>query len=403
MIFGFLLFHGVFAEIVYFIEVCRHGARSPSDFMEWDEGRWPDGPSALTPEGMRQQYLIGVHLRERYIIENKLLPEEYDSSLLYAVTSTAERAQRSIQCQLHGLYPSNHYDYLIDPSPPIKISEAFDFNNTVNITGFVIHSFLTDPMLHSKDECPEYANYIKIRKKSRGMKKIFEKYEDVVKIVEYTYKVTRDDAEDLTLNVIASIRSNKFHGNSWNPVFNEGFIQKAQELYMETKTYASYSPSFIARFAGSDFFNNIIEQIIQVIEGKMMKKASIYSAHDTTLYNIFATLGMTLIKQPPFASVLLFEVLKENEEFFIRMIYNMKEMIMPGCLSTKCPINIFLDYIQHRVFFNTTEACKLISNLDTSNPSIFEYSVESDQFIVFNSAICMAGILIFSYLIYKKY
>ena len=403
MILTLLLFQGVISEIVYFIEVCRHGARTPSDFMEWDVGRWTNGSMLLTPEGMRQQYLIGAHLRERYIIDNKLLPDIYNSSLLYVVSTSTERAQSSIQSQLKGLYPYKDHKYLINPIPPISLSESFDVKNAVPITSFVINSYLKDPMFHSKDECPEYENYIKMRKNSLIIKQIFEKYRYIVRIIENTYNISKDEAENLILDVIASIRSNKFHEHSWHPAFDDIFIEIAQQLYMEAKIYSSYSPDDIARFAGSDFFNNITKQIKDVRDGKMIRKASIYSAHDTTIYSIFATLGMMLTEQPPFGTTVLFEVLKENGEFFVRLLYNMEERIMPGCFSPKCPVDIFLDHIHHRVFTDTKEACKSIPSIDKSHEEVADYILQTNQINLLYSAVCVAELILFGYLINKKY
>jgi Histidine phosphatase superfamily (branch 2) len=360
----FLLVHSVNAEIVYFIEVARHGARSPTDFVEWDYGRWPDGLESLTPEGMRQHYLIGAELRKRYIIENQVLPPYFNSSLLYLVSSTKERAIRSLQSQLLALYPQTNDKLRVYPGVPISTQNTLDMNNYTYVPAFPIKIIIDDPMLHSKDACDNYKKYIKNRKKTKGYKEIFADYKDIVQIVQNRYNISQSDAEDLIGDIIGSIRSNKFAGYSWDPVFDDYFVARAQELYIKTKYYTGYSPDYIARFSGSYFFNDIIAQLENLKSGAMVRKGSIYSAHDTTLFSIFSTLGINLKKQPDFASVLLFEVVKEREIYYFRILYNMKPIISPGCTSALCPLDTFIKYIKTRVFENMEEACASIKDLD---------------------------------------
>lgn len=49
-----LLISAYARDLVYVIEVFRHGARAPEDFQPWDNSElWPDGPGSLTGLGMR--------------------------------------------------------------------------------------------------------------------------------------------------------------------------------------------------------------------------------------------------------------------------------------------------------------------------------------------------------------
>ena len=392
----------VLSEIVYFIEVSRHGARAPSTFMEWDTDRWPDGESTLTPEGMRQHYLIGTFLRQRYITDNPLLPQTYNSTLLYAVSSTAQRTQDSLQSQLLGLYPYIPQELRVDPLPPVKVTGTYGVDYPYNVATFAINIFQKDPMLHCKDLCPAYDKYAKGRKASPGMKRILGEYSDILEVVEKRYGVSRADAEELIFDVIASIRSNKFAGYLWDPVFDDAFVERAQELYMRNKWYSGYSPDYIARFVGSDFFNDVNAQLRDVKSGKMVRKASIYSAHDTTLFSILASLGMFPVEQPPFATVMLFEVVKEGGEYFVRVLYNMEEIIIPGCALALCGIDTFIGYVEQRVFSDTKKACKGISTDAIKDEDVLEYSIENQEFTVFNTAVCLAEILILGYVIAKK-
>lgn len=398
----FLIFCRVLSEIVYFVELSRHGARSPSEFMEWDKDRWLDGETALTAEGMRQHYLIGVHLRQRYIIENQLLPPEYNSTLLYTVATTAHRAQDSLQSQLLGLYPYVKHKTRATSLPPLNLSNTYDIEN-IKVSTFAINIYQSDPMLHSKDECQAYSTYIKMRKNSNGMKKKIAEYYDAIEVVEKKYEVSREQAEDMIFDIIASIRSNRFAGFSWDPAFDDKFIKRAQELYMMYKWYSSYTPDYIAKFVGSDFLNDIVRQLEEIKSGKMMRKGSIYSAHDTTLFSVLATLGMFPNEQPPFATLMLFEVVKKNEEYFVRVLYNMQEMAIPGCPQVLCEIDTFITYIRYRAFADTKKACLGIEKVPIEQEDLDEIPLQSSHFFIVNTAICFAEILIFAYFIFKKF
>ena len=402
MLFFLIIIKGIVGELIYFVEVARHGARSPSDYMEWDIGRWPEGEENVTPEGLRQHYLIGVQLRNRYIIENSLLPSNFNSSLLYLVSSTAERAQKSLQSQLLGLYPDTDQILHVKPNPPIQLSFSYEIDSLPYVPAFPFQMFEIDPMIHSKDTCENYEKYIKKRKKSQSMKKIIADYEDIISVIEKKYNISRDDAEDLVFDIVGSIRSNKFAGYSWDPVFDEAFLERAQELYMKRKIFTSYEPDYVARFVGSDFFNDVIGQFDLVKNGKMVRKGSIYSAHDTTLFSIFATLGMNLKVQPSFASIILFEILKENEEFFIRVIYNGKELVLPNCETSKCKLSTFVEYMSTRVFRDTQKACENIGKLEIESVSLIEFQQSSYEFNIFHISILLAEIGIIGLLFYKK-
>jgi len=61
-------------KLLFVFELVRHGARGPFDDHKIDE--FPVADGQLTPEGMRQRYLLGRHSRERYTKEFPLLSDD---------------------------------------------------------------------------------------------------------------------------------------------------------------------------------------------------------------------------------------------------------------------------------------------------------------------------------------
>ena len=51
-------------QVVFAFELVRHGARAPIEDRELDKFSVAEG--MLTPEGMRQRYLLGRYSRQRY-------------------------------------------------------------------------------------------------------------------------------------------------------------------------------------------------------------------------------------------------------------------------------------------------------------------------------------------------
>lgn len=68
-------------QLVFAFELVRHGARAPIENRDIDMFSVAEG--MLTPEGMRQRYLLGRHSRQRYTQTYKLISEEYDPREVY--------------------------------------------------------------------------------------------------------------------------------------------------------------------------------------------------------------------------------------------------------------------------------------------------------------------------------
>jgi hypothetical protein len=62
--------------MAFSFEVVRHGARAP--WFDMDLQYFTVARGMLTPEGMRQRYLLGAYQKKRYKETYKLLSEEYD-------------------------------------------------------------------------------------------------------------------------------------------------------------------------------------------------------------------------------------------------------------------------------------------------------------------------------------
>ena len=87
----------------FVFELVRHGARAPIGTHDLD--KFPVEKGLLTPEGMRQRYLLGRHNRKRYtedysFLSDKLVPDE-----VLMISTDVNRTIMSGYSELMGLYP----------------------------------------------------------------------------------------------------------------------------------------------------------------------------------------------------------------------------------------------------------------------------------------------------------
>jgi len=82
-------------------ELTRHGARAPTsvrDGYSVEEGM-------LTPQGMRQRYLLGQYNRKRYMEDYHLLDEEMGTEEILMMSTLVNRTIQSGYSELMGMFP----------------------------------------------------------------------------------------------------------------------------------------------------------------------------------------------------------------------------------------------------------------------------------------------------------
>ena len=100
-------------QLLFAFEVVRHGARAPIEDRDIDKFGVAEG--MLTPEGMRQRYLLGRYSKERYTKTYELLSEDYDPREIYVQSTNVNRTMQSGYSELMGLYPPGKAPQLTEP------------------------------------------------------------------------------------------------------------------------------------------------------------------------------------------------------------------------------------------------------------------------------------------------
>lgn len=406
-----LLVVACWSNIVYFVEVSRHGARGPNSFMPWDSSeRWPYGEKNLLDEGLRQHYLLGCYLRSRYIKNRHFLQSTYNSTEIKVYSTSISRTVFSMQSQLLGLYPQHPFPNL-NPHLPISTSPK-----TINAQGPKIPIFLDtstiEPMLLAEDYCLPFKDHVKEQRLSLDYQKLIKKYKLLLAPISSYFQTTNDKSLSLFLEVLGSATSNQFMGYSIPFEFDENWVEKSQKLYIDLRKVLRYSNEYVQKFASSQFFNEIISQFDAKVNNATELKATLYSAHDTTLMNIFSTLNIPLDVQPPYAAMVLFELYLFGHKYYVQMLYNDKPVRIPTCGSEFCEYNEFRSYVMSRTFRNVTSACEnllvyarnikiktlIAEELEESS----EHVDESEYSAVFINFSIMIIVIITLYFIIKK-
>lgn len=370
------------SEVVFVLEVCRHGSRAPSDptVCPWDQdGRWDSMWGELSPVGMRMHFLLGSELRQRYVLNQPLLAPEYNATLVYVRSTNLNRTIMSAQSQLMGLFPPptgpTVPESLADVAvPPITVQKEVNIVNGLQgkalpfqfqSTPVHVFPYLDDFVLLPNAAC---YNLLVYTYTSAEVKAAYANISMsnpwlLAGLQEYIPIPIEDIAGNLS-TIIDSIYCSQAMGYHL-PAFSPQLLENATIAFDQIFSIYFQDDLYI-RYGSSWFFRDLAEHLEAVMQGTEPTKFRLYSAHDTTIGGFLAGLQVFRHKQPPFASTLIFEVSKTNGEFTIRILYNDVPLTIGPCQSVECPLQTFIDFLYMRSFVSE-DVCLPASSKPWSN------------------------------------
>ena len=363
----FFLLGLAWGKLIGVVEVTRHGARTPVFGFDWDKSHWPKGLGELTAEGIRQHYLIGVELRSRYISEHGLIDEVYNSSQIYIRSTNLNRTIVSAESQLMGLFPKGPElsQHSIKVSvPPIEseslepIIESLGTSSLpFNFAAVPIHvvEFKYDSLLlgYYPRVCPYISKILDQVKKSSEFTNKVKLYEESLK--PQVDQIFGRSVEFKDVGKYADVLiSQKFHGFPWPEKMTE-------EIYSQMVNIGAYDLSTFfkgkgAWLASSEFYSNLLNSFQNILNKQTSVKWWIYSAHDTTLIGFLTAIDIFDGVQPPYASSLIFELIEEVGELFVKIKYNDEVKVIPGCKEL-CPFGWFKEYFEKFILKDVALEC----------------------------------------------
>lgn len=366
------------AALLSVIETCRHGARAPIDFYQWDQGYWNEGMGELTQEGMRQQFLNGAEFRSRYVNSTSNIPGTYNASELYVRSTDVNRTIMSAESQMMGLFPTgpniaSNMQY--KAVPPFG---SVNFNTTIQGLGLnalpnayqpvPIHVVAApfDNMLYgySPTSCPRMAQISSEVQNSADYQFRVQNY--TAYLGKQLYEIFNTPVSYEYAGWYGDVLiCDSFHGYSWPDGITE-------EIFQQMIGIMNYSNSYFyqnggAQLASSQFFSQIISTFTGVINGTSTLKWSLYSAHDTTLIAFLYAMNQFNGNNPPFASTIVFELHSElNNKYAVQIKFNDVVLVLDGC-TEMCDFDTFVELMNAWIIPDVVLACQMTEDHDLRN------------------------------------
>lgn len=313
----------------------RHGDRSPINPYPTDPYRdpsyWPAGWGQLTTRGMARHFRQGQWLRDRY---SGWLAANYSRAEIVVRSTDVDRTLMSAQSQLAGLFPPSG-SQVFDPSLPWQ--------------PIPVHTVPQeqDYLLSSHAHCPRFEELqaaIETGEFMRGLyienKELFqyisehvgENITDIVKL-DYVYDTLLIESE------------NNFTLPAWTrSVFPGQQFKQLRDLSFTVDTLTQE----LKRLKGGPLVKEMLSHWDQLQAGTLdpEMKVFMYSGHDTTVAPLLHTLGVFNTIAPPYASLVLVELLDRGAGPLVKVSYRNDSSLppfpltLPGC-DHLCPLEQF--------------------------------------------------------------
>ena len=324
--------------IIFVFELIRHGARTGNTKLP---GIWDDeGDKELTASGMREQYLMGENIREKYIIENNLLSIKYKREQFYARSTNTNRTIMSAQSQISGIYKSSNSELTKKQEslgvPPIKLS----FNPKSlqpPLTPFPLPYDMRAPSIHvfkqgidpfKRSVCPNAAQeLIHGFYDSECVQDIYTQNMPLIRDLMSSLGVENYNIS-ITYSILSSINCLQFNGQLYKLTDLGVSIQVAEKAIIIWNELARYK--YTTQPKGSFYplrrlVTPVYTEILNVLERGVIDyknssksedlkfKFELAVSHDTLISPVIKMLGYNMSDALPFATSLLLELVLEDD------------------------------------------------------------------------------------------
>ncbi|PIC40606.1 hypothetical protein B9Z55_011891 [Caenorhabditis nigoni] len=310
------------STLEYVHAIWRHGDRTPAEFLEPDDlKKWKEGIGELTEEGAAQQYRLGQWLRKRY---GAWLDEKFNRNTIYIRSSDYNRTLMSAQANMAGLFP-----------PKQPIAEGLMWQP------IPVHTRPKpmDKELYEEVKCPTAEVEMNAQWKSKKADAIRQKFANELKF--FSEKLNLPNMElKATWRIFDNFFCEKQHNISWPAWMNSSIFERVDQLYNEVSQLEFHTET-LRRLRGGTLLEEIFHRFSDKANGSLGSEAKFYaySAHDSTIAALLATLGIFYDIYPKYATCLLIEMHKlQNQTRVIRVFHKNEtdvdrliEYSIPGC------------------------------------------------------------------------
>lgn len=279
-------------------------------------------PGQLTSLGVSQSTNVGKALRRAYIEKIPLLSKDLKPSEFMIRATSAIRAQQAAEGVLRGLYPHQPKRadvVLIGVRPADKEDLIPNVHICPALKGVVNAQFRTDD---GEYQIRKAQTALAITEDSMNASSIFNKP-----------KYGLQEGSVLPwMSELDAVRSAMCHKKPIPEKINESVrkvLYRLDDWSWGRTYYSNYSVKALGPFLSSTFAENFVRQVKKSDDVKFR----LFAAHDVTLAGVLGALEIFDGRSPPLASQLIFELLSKEDENFVRILYNGKQLVPPACKS----------------------------------------------------------------------
>jgi len=316
----------------------RHGDRTPikpypTDPYK-DSSHWPVGFGQLTSRGKRQQFELGQWIRERY---DGFLSSNYSEQEIVVRSTDVDRTLMSAMANLAGLYPPAGY---------------WQWNQDLAWQPIPVHTVPQeeDTLLSSHATCPRFTElHTEVLENSQFMRNIYKENSDLFEYISASVGENITDIVKLDY-IFDTLLIENIYGMElpqWTKkVFPGGKFEELRDLSFTVDTFNQE----MKRLKGGPFVKEMVEHFDSVADKSLTppnRKVFMYSGHDTTVAPVLHTLGVFNMIAPPYASMVVVELL-DRQGLVVRVSYKNDSseqphlLTIPGCTQL-CPLHRFKD------------------------------------------------------------
>lgn len=295
-------------ELIMLVELFRHGTRTPLLNFKNDSWITDHGEGSLTPTGMRQQFVLGQQLRDRY---KDFLPEKYQAEWLYVYSTYNNRTIESAFSQLDGLFfengPNIPSDYNANTNythPPIEItvslSDLSDAALPYHYMDIAVHSNNRnrDLILETTTTCPELTKQVDNSKSSSALYE--EAYEDLKDDIDQMADLLGYPHSDTLTFLDGVYMADYMQCFLWNdeslPIDGQDSLFLSADYLLAIDMYYEFEEHSDAETFATGMMSSFLERLETKVEDPDSGyKLVMYSGHDTNVANVMALFNLTSV------------------------------------------------------------------------------------------------------------
>nr|XP_022309376.1 lysosomal acid phosphatase-like [Crassostrea virginica] len=335
-------------ELVMVNLVYRHGDRSPVVLFPKDTHQisdWPNGLGWLSKIGMQQHHGLGQWLRNRYMVENKLLNTSYRHREIQIDSSDENRCLMSAYSNLAGLYPP---------------TDGEKFNQSINWQPIPVHTRpeKEDNVINMGMSCPRYDELLQETIASPTVQNEEIQNKDFYTLVR-NYTGIKDK---VNINNIWKPADTLFCEKTHNMTLDSWALEKYGNITIYEKLrlleawqfHLLYYNQEMAKLKGGPLLKEMRVNMVNTSSKKNYTGPKLYmfSGHDTTVAALLSALGLyaDIPASPVYAACVMLELYKTESYYYVEIHYKDNHQMesnastllqLKGC-EKKCKLDKFL-------------------------------------------------------------